>query len=62
MTTQISVVIVCYGLHNFLRMFQPGDAHFQRFEDENVQLEVQPDLEEKVRTQTPNVSRAEVEA
>ena len=62
MTTQISVVIACCGLHNFLRMFQPGDAHFQRFEDENIQLEVQPNFGERVHMQTPNASRAEIEA
>nr|XP_027118223.1 protein ALP1-like [Coffea arabica] len=61
MTTQISVVIACCGLHNFLRMFQPGDAHFQRFENENIQLEVQSDFGERVHMQTPNAFRAEIE-
>ena len=41
MTTQLSVVIACCALDNFLRLHQPGDAHFQLYEEGNVGLEHQ---------------------
>ncbi|XP_071917034.1 uncharacterized protein [Coffea arabica] len=44
MSTQISIVIACCALHNFLRMHQPEDAHFQRFESEDVHLNEEPEI------------------
>ncbi|XP_027171480.1 uncharacterized protein LOC113771051 [Coffea eugenioides] len=42
MSTQITIVIACCALHNFLRMHQPEDDHFQRFEVEDVHLNEEP--------------------
>ncbi|XP_027152541.1 putative nuclease HARBI1 [Coffea eugenioides] len=44
MSTQISIVIACCALHNFLRMHQPEDAHFQRFESQDVHLNEEPEI------------------
>ncbi|XP_027060941.2 uncharacterized protein [Coffea arabica] len=62
MMTQVSVVIACCVLHNFLRLHQPGDAYFQLVEDENVRLEHQQGGGELLHVQPLNASRAEVMA
>ncbi|XP_027061002.1 uncharacterized protein [Coffea arabica] len=62
MTTQVNVVIACCALHNFLRLHQPGDAHFQLAKDGNVGLEHQQGGGELPHVQPLNASRAEVMA
>ena len=62
MTTQVSVVITCYALNNFLRLNQPGDAHFQLYKEGNVGLEHQEGGIERANIQPLNASRAEIMA
>ncbi|XP_027075936.1 uncharacterized protein [Coffea arabica] len=44
MSTQITIVIAYCTLHSFLRLHQPEDAHFQRFESKDVHLNEEPEV------------------